>query len=370
MGFFGFVVMAGPAIGPTLGGWLTDNYSWYWIFWVNLPVGVLALWMARQFVHDPPHARARRAEAGFDGLGILALAVGLGSLQIVLEEGQSYDWYSSNIILWLTILMGGALAYFVWWELARAPKPAVDLRILKNVPFATGTFIGGILGVSLFAGMFLLPLFMQELLGYTAMKSGIAMLPRALVMSLFLPIFGLMYNRLGPRLMVGSGLVVIGFATYAMSRFTLDSSMEDLLWPQVFQGVGFALIFVALSTAALATIPRAKMTSATGLYNLIRTIGGSVGTSIFATMLEGQIQAGHARLAEHSSPYSMPFAMTLQRFTQGFISRGMDPFRAKQAALQALDGLFSQQGGRCWPSSTPSRCRRCCCSLACRWCCS
>jgi MFS transporter, DHA2 family, multidrug resistance protein len=342
MGLYGLAVMIGPAIGPTLGGWITDNYNWPWIFYINIPIGIVGLWLVNRFVHDPPYLAAQRGKAGVDAPGIALLSVGLASLQTVLEEGESHDWFSSDLIRTLTVVAVVALGLFVWWEL-RNPKPAVDLSVLKNASFTTGTLIGGILGVSLFASLFLLPLFMQELLGYPAVKSGLVLMPRSLVMLALMPVAGALYNRLGPKLMIGSGLLVAGFAPIMMSRFTLESGGMDLFWPQVIQGLGFVLIFVALSTAALAGIEKPKLTSAAGLYNLIRQLGGSFGTAVFATMLERLQQANHAVLARHVDPYNPAFLQRFQAIQQGFIARGIDPWNARTKALALIEGMVSQQ---------------------------
>lgn len=342
MGLYGFAVMIGPAAGPTLGGWITENYNWPWIFYVNLPIGVVGLWMVNRFVHDPPHARAQRGRAGVDAVGISTLAVGLGCLQGVLEEGQRFEWFSSNLISGLAALSVLSLAFFVWWEL-RVPKPVVNLRVLKNVPFTTGSMIGAILGVGLFGSMFLLPLFMQELLGYTALKSGLVMLPRALVMLSLLPIMGMLYNRLGPRLMIFSGLTIGGVAAYMMSRFSLDTTTTDLFWPQVIQGMGFAQVFVALSTTSLASIPRPEMTNATGLYNLIRQLGGSVGVAICATMVERAQQAHQALLNPNINPYSPGFTMRLQQLQEALMLRGLDPWTAHSKAMAIIQGMVTGQ---------------------------
>jgi DHA2 family multidrug resistance protein len=345
MGLYGFAVMIGPAIGPTLGGWITDNYNWPWIFYINLPIGIIGLWMVSQFVHDPPHAKARRSEAGVDAVGIIALAVGLGCMQAVLEEGETNDWFNSNFIVILTVLAVVGLAVFAWWEVCRAPKPAVDLTILRKATFTTGTLIGGILGVSLFASLFLLPLFMQELLGYPAMTSGLVMMPRALVMLTLLPISGMLYNRLGPRVMIGGGLCIAGMGAIMMSRFTLDTGSVQFFWPQVTQGVGFAFIFVALSTASLMGIEKARMTSATGLFNLIRQLGASVGTATFATLLSRGQQGIHAVLVKHINPYSVAYSIEFNRIQQGLMLEGINSWDARNKTLAILDGIISQQAG-------------------------
>jgi MFS transporter, DHA2 family, multidrug resistance protein len=342
MGLYGLAVMIGPAIGPTLGGWITDNYNWPWIFYVNLPVGIAGLWMVNRFVHDPPYMRAQRGQAGIDAVGIGLLTIGLASMQTVLEEGESHEWFGSDLIMGLSVVAAVALATFIWWEL-RVERPAVDLSVLRNASFTTGTFIGGILGVSLYASMFLLPLFMQELLGYPATKSGLVLMPRSLVMLVFMPVVGALYNRVGPKPMIGSGLLIAGFAPIMMSHFTLDTGGMALFWPQVVQGLGFVLIFVALSTTALAGIERAKMTSATGLYNLIRQLGGSFGTAIFATMLTRMQQTNHAVLAERISTTNPAFAERFAAMQQGLIAHGIDAWSARLKALQMFEGMISQQ---------------------------
>jgi DHA2 family multidrug resistance protein len=342
MGIYGLAVMIGPAIGPTLGGWITDNYNWPWIFYINIPIGIVGLWLVDRFVHDPPYLKAQRGTAGVDALGIGLLTVGLASLQTVLEEGESHDWFNSNLIRALALVAVTALVLFVAWEL-HAPKPAVDLSVLKNASFTTGTLIGGILGVSLFASLFLLPLFMQELLGYPATKSGLVLMPRSLVMLLLMPVAGALYNRLGPKLMIGSGLLIAGIAPLMMSHFTLKTGGMPLFWPQVIQGLGFVLIFVALSTVALAGIERPKLTSAAGLYNLVRQLGGSFGTAIFATMLERLQQANHAVLVRHLDPYNPAFVERLQSTLQGFVAGGIDPGQARTMALRLLEGVVEQQ---------------------------
>lgn len=342
MGMYGLAVMIGPAIGPTLGGWITDNYDWPWIFYINIPIGIFGLWMVNQFVHDPPYVKEQRGKAGVDAIGISLLAIGLASMQTVLEEGQTNDWFSSNFIVTLSIVAAIALCAFIAWEL-HVEKPVVDLSILRNVSFTTGTMIGGVLGISLYSSMFLLPLFMQELLQYPATKSGLVLMPRSLVMLVFMPIGGALYNRLGPRLMIFGGLLIAGCAPIMMSHFTLETSDSYFVWPQVIQGIGFVLIFIALSTTSLAGIEKPKMTSATGLYNLIRQLGGSFGTAIFATMLETQQQANHALLAAHVAVSNPAFMERFNMMQQGFMAEGINAWEARDRALRIFDGMVSQQ---------------------------
>jgi DHA2 family multidrug resistance protein len=235
----------------------------------------------------------------------------------------------------------GVLSLVLWREL-RIEKPAVNLRILGNVSFASATALGGVLGLALNGSLFLLPVFLQRLLGFDAMQSGVTLMPRSLAMAVLMPIGGRFYNRLGPRLLVGSGLLIAGYGFYAMSRLTLDVGYWDLFWPQLWQGVGFSLIFVALSTAALSTIPRPRMTAATGLYNVVRQVMGSVGIAIAATTLSTSTVRYHAILSEDAgaSPVARQW---IAQLTAGMMSRSVDAFTAKARALRVLDRLIGRQ---------------------------
>jgi MFS transporter, DHA2 family, multidrug resistance protein len=340
MGFYGMIVLMGPAVGPTLGGWLTDNWSWPWIFFVNLPVGVLALFMASQFIVDPPYMRRRAAK--FDGIGMGLLAAGLASLQVLLEQGERDGWFGSSFITTLAVVAVVALAAFVVWEL-HVPAPAVNLRILRNPTFATGTTIIGVLGLALFGSLILLPLFLQNLLGYTATEAGLSLMPRSLMMILMMPIAGSLYNRLGVYIMLPFGLLVSASAGLMMSRFTLNTSHVGVLLPQVVQGLGFSFMFVSLSTATLSTIPRPIMQAATGLYNLVRQLGGSFGTAIVITLLDHKTTTASANLVKYAS-LSNPTFMAWWGEVQGLLQgRGSDAATAHMQALSVLQLWIGQQ---------------------------
>ncbi len=341
MGLYGMIVLLGPAIGPTLGGWLTDNFSWPWIFFVNVPIGIMGLIMGAQFVVDPPYMRAQGLRR-IDGVGIGLMTVGLAALQIMLEEGETDGWFQSTFIVALGIVAALALAVFLVWEL-RVPEPAVNLRILRNVSFASGTLIIGILGMALFGSLLLLPLFLQNLLGYSATRAGLTLMPRSLTMVLMMPVAGLLYNRLGPVVMLPFALALSGASSFLMARFNLGTSEVAILIPQVLQGVGFAFMFVPLSTATLSAIPRPQMQSAAGLYNLIRQLGGSFGTAIVVTLLDHKIQTASAHLNRYASPYNPTFVQWWQAFQQGFLARGSNPTTAHWQALAMLQSLINQQ---------------------------
>ena len=343
MGIFGFLVLFGPAIGPTLGGWITDSYSWEWIFFINIPIGIIGFLVGSRYLHDPPYAQGGQ-KTRVDTLGILLLAVGLATLQTVLEQGETDDWFNSSFICWFTAIAVVCLVAFVWWELVH-DQPAVDLRVLKDASFASATVIGGILGIGLFSSLFLLPQYMQLLLGFTATQSGLSLMPRSLVMMVMMPLGGLMYNRLGARPMIASGLVMSAYAQWVMGHFTLDTGPSDILIPQLIQGVGFALVFVALSTAALANIPRQRMTSATGLNNLIRQLGGSFGTAYVVVLLTQHAARARADLVTQTAAANPLFTAQVQGMAGAFQSAGYSPSAAKSAALASLDGLIQRQAG-------------------------
>jgi len=341
MGLYGMVVLLGPAIGPTLGGWLTDNFSWPWIFFVNLPIGIMGLIMGVRYVVDPPYMRARGLRR-IDGIGIALMAVGLAALQIMLEEGETDGWFQSPLIVTLAVVAALALAAFVAWEL-QVPEPAVNLRILRNMSFASGTLIIGILGMALFGSLLLLPLFLQNLLGYSATRAGLTLMPRSLTMVLMMPVAGLLYNRLGASVMLPFALALSGGSSLLMAQFNLATPELQILAPQVLQGIGFAFMFVPLSTATLAAIPRPQMQSAAGLYNLVRQLGGSFGTAIMVTLLDHKIQTTSAYLNRYASPYNPNFMQWWHTFEAGFLARGSNPVTAHWQALAALQTLINQQ---------------------------
>jgi DHA2 family multidrug resistance protein len=341
MGIFGLGVVLAPAFGPTLGGWLIDKYSWPWIFYINVPIGIINLLLVSRFVEDPPYLIRKKGQIDWTGLGLMI--AGLGALQLLLESGQRNDWFESGYIIRLAFVAVVGLTLFVWRELT-TPNPAVDLRILKNVSFASATALGGILGIALNGSLFLLPLFLQNLLGYPAMKSGLALMPRSLAMAVIMPIGGRFYNKLGPRLLVGVGLIVTGISFWQLSHLTTQIGFMDILWPQVLQGVGFSLIFVALSTAALATIPRPEVTAATGLYNVSRQVFGSVGIAVAATELTAGVTRYHAVLAETAGTANSAAVSWLSATTSALMARtGADFQSARLQALKLLDVIVTRQ---------------------------
>jgi MFS transporter, DHA2 family, multidrug resistance protein len=349
MAVVGMVVVIGPAIGPSLGGWIVDNWSWPWIFYINLPVGILGILATTRFVHEPEDIRAaNRAQAdvmrrNLDWQGIAYMSVGLAALQYVLQEGNRNDWFDSMTITIATILAVVGIVAFVLQEL-HAPAPAVNLRLFRDPTFLSATVIGGIMFANLMANMFLLPVFMQEMLGFTALKSGLALMPRALVMLVASPIVGRIYNRVSPRLLVGLGVVCVAFGSLDMGRFTLQTSDTGIISTLLLQGVGFSLLFVPLTTVALSHVARTQLTDASGLNSLVRQFGGSAGLAIYGTLLEQYSTRARAALAVHVDPYRPEVAQRFDLMTRAMIGRGMDAATAKVAALKALQGTVARQG--------------------------
>jgi DHA2 family multidrug resistance protein len=340
MGIYGVGIVVAPAVGPTLGGWLTDQYSWPWIFYVNVPIGIVNMLLVQRYIFDPPYFVRHKGRIDWTGLGLMA--VGLGSLQLMLEKGQEKDWFSSSLICWLAALAGVGLVLFVWREVT-SERPAVDLKILKNVPFASGTVLGGVLGMGMFGTLFLLPMFLQNLLGFPAMASGVAMLPRSLASAVVGPIGGRFYNRLGPRVLVAIGLILNAVGFWQFSHLTSQVGAWDILWPQVWQGAGMGLLFVAIATAALATIPKPRMTAATGLYNVVRQVSASIGIAIAATQVDVGTHRYHDLLAEHVTMYSAGSRLMLQRLMAAMVHGGADSVTAAQRSLAILNHRVTEQ---------------------------
>lgn len=349
MALFGMAVMVGPAIGPTLGGYIVDNYHWSWIFFINLPVGALGLFMVWRFVHEPEDIRAAYAQAAveqrrhMDWQGIALLALGLAALQYFLEEGQRDDWFSSRGIAACALVALAALALFVWRELT-AKVPAVDLRLFADPLFTAGSLVGAAMFAILLAGMFLLPLFMQELLGFTAMQSGLAMMPRVLVMMVATPIVGKLYGRVPARVLIGTGVLVIAYGSWLLSHITLATGQAGIVHAVMVQGIGFSLLFVPLTTAALSAVPRHRLTDATGLNSLLRQVGASMGLAVFATLLERYGWRARAVLSSHLSPERPEVQERLAQLAAGLVQKGLDPVSAQAGALKALAGRVAGQG--------------------------
>lgn len=348
MAIFGMAVMVGPAIGPTLGGYIVDNWHWSWIFFINVPVGILGFFMVARFVQEDEQLRAtarveaERQRKHMDWAGITLLCMGLAALQYFLEEGQADDWFQSPLIVICALFAATCLIAFVIRELT-AVAPAVNLRLFKDPVFASGTMLGALVFAVLMASMFLLPVFMQELLGFTATQSGFALMPRTLVMMLMMPIVGRLYGKVPARVLVGIGIVFAGFGAFEMSHFSLATGSSNIIRAIALQGVGFSMMFVPLSATALTNIPRERMADATGLNSLLRQIGGSMGLAIFTTLLSRYSVQAKASIAAHLNPERWEVASRMAATQKGLMQHGLDAAGANMASLQMMVGNVTRQ---------------------------
>jgi len=337
---FGLGVVVGPTIGPTLGGWITDNYSWPWIFYVNLPIGVVAVLMALAFL---PDARESRKIESVDWTGIALLVLGIGALQIVLERGEAEDWFAADYITALTVVAAIALTCFIVWEL-RVEHPVVDLRVLKDRSLAVGTLFTFIMGFGLYASVFIFPVFAQNLLGFDAMQTGLILLPGSLATAATMPIVGkLMQKGAPPQLLNALGFISFFLFTWMLSHSTLDSSRGDFFWPLILRGVGLGLLFVPLTTMALSNLRGKDVAQGAGLTNMMRQLGGSFGIALVATYIQVHSWSHRTTLLSHVSVYDPPVRERLAAMTQAFVAKGASFFEAQRQAYTALEGTIVRQ---------------------------
>ena len=308
---YGFAVVAAPAIGPTLGGYITDNMSWRWIFYINIPIGILSLILTSRLVHDPPQFQAeqrhlKRKGLRIDYIGLGLIAIGLGSLQYVLDKGERDDWFGSKLIVWLSIVAGVAIVAAIIWEWNVA-HPIVELRLFKERNFAIASAILFMIGLVLFSSTVLLPLMLQELFGYTALQAGIVLSPGAVMIMLAMPIVGFLLGKVEPRWLIVFALVVCSLGLYLMSGFTTQTDIRTFILYRCIQAGALGFLFVPVNTAMYAYIPPGKNNNASALVNLARNIGGSVGISLVTTFLDRRQQFHQSRLTDHVTTYSHAF---------------------------------------------------------------
>lgn len=314
MALFGFGVVCAPVLGPTLGGWLTDAYSWRYAFYINIPVGILAMLMIGRFVQDPPHMRGTKS-ISFDGIGLGTLIVWTGCLQIILDKGQEDDWFGATWIRWAALLLVVSFIWFVrhsW----RSAHPLVNLRVLKNWNFAIGCVLILMFGVSIYATVTVLPLFYQELLGYTAFAAGLVVAPRGLGSIVAMPAIAYLSERVDARYLLTFGFILFGLTTLYMGSVTTDISPWTLLVPILITGFGIGFIFVPISTQAYGTLAHEEIGAASGLYNLMRNIGGSIGVSLTATLLTRRSAAHQSEMTNYIAQSAQQFQLAVQRQTE------------------------------------------------------
>jgi MFS transporter, DHA2 family, multidrug resistance protein len=340
MGFWGLGIVVAPMLGPVLGGWLTDSYSWRWVFYINVPIGIASILMTSLFIFDPSYIR--RASEKIDYWGIGMLAVGIAALQIVLDKGQEKDWFGTQWITVLAVISGVVLPVFVFHEL-RVEHPVVNLRVFTNRTYSTGVFLMSLLGVGLYGTTVLIPLVLQTLLGYPAIRAGLAMSPRGLGSFIAMPVVGIIMAKFDPRKMLTLGLIVSGITLFQISRLNLNAGFWDFCWPQFYMGLSLGLIFVPLTTISMAPIRKENMGNATSLFNLVRNLGGSIGISAVSTMQTRFQQRNINQLGSLVTPYSLTARGMMNSLKGMFMSQGSDAVTAAHRARAAIFGLVQRQ---------------------------
>jgi len=340
MAMFGLGVVGAPIIGPFLGGWLTDNYSWRWVFNINIPIGVLAMFLMARCVEDPPYIR--HAKPGrIDGVGFGLLTLWLATLQIVLDKGQQEDWFASTWISWFSVISVGSLLALIVREL-RTPEPLVDLRVFRDRNFWVGTGMTAVLMGGMYSALAMLPLFLQTLLGYTSQNAGLATAPRGIGAMIAMPIVGILMAYVDSRWLMSLGIVCVSASTFMFGNLTLDVSMASIVWPNVLQGLGMGLVMVPLMTVSIGTLPKEKIGNASGIFNLMRNLGGSIGISVSTTFLARMAQTHQANLVSHMTPYDPVFQQRAAAFTAGLGRYSAEP-QARMQAYGLLHGILLQQ---------------------------
>ena len=341
MSFWGMGIVAAPILGPTIGGWITDSYSWRWVFYINVPVGIVSLILIYLFIHDPSYIRRGSLRADFWGLGMLAL--GMGALQIMLDKGQEKDWFGSDLIRILAVMAVVFLTAFVIRELT-VEDPIVHFRLLKSRTFATGIGLVTVLGFVLYGSLVLLPLFMQTLLGWTAATAGIWSSPRGIGTALFMPLCGYLLGKgWDERRMLAFGFATAGLAFFGYSHMALQSGTWDIFWYQITQGMGMAFLFVPLTTLTMGSIPQAETGYATSLYSVMRNIGASMGISFVTTSITRRSQFHQTVLSSHVNASNLISRQALEHMTNFIQQSGIDGVTARQKAYALLYRALQQQ---------------------------
>jgi DHA2 family multidrug resistance protein len=340
---YGVAVVTAPAIGPTLGGWITDNFTWRWIFFINIPVGILSMLLTSRLIQDPPYFRRRKlAETHIDFVGLGFVGLGLGTLQVVLDKGQRDDWFESRFIVWMTLIAVASLICVIFWEWHHK-DPIIDLHLFRERTFGISNLLMFMLGFALLGSTLLLPLFMQTLLGYTAQQSGLALMPGGFTIMLLLPLVGFLLSRYSPRWLLVFGLVVLSASLFHMTNFDLEIDFRTTAIARLLQAVGMAFLFVPINTAAYAFLPREKNNAASGLMNLARNMGGSVGISVVTTMLDRRTQVHLTDFARHLSGSNPALHAMLNGASKAMQAHGASAAGANQQAYALIQGTVLRQ---------------------------
>lgn len=340
MGVYGLGVVVAPILGPVLGGWITDNYSWRWIFFINVPVGILALMLMQRFIHDPHWVRNARP-ARLDVIGLSFMSLWLGCQEVLLDKGQEEDWFGSHFIVIMSVLAVAGFVAFIW-RVTKTEKPFVDLRVMKNYNFTLGLGLMFFAGVTLYSLTALLPLFLQSLMGYTALQSGYAMIPRGLGALVAMPLAGRLVTKVQGRYLVAGGFLSFGAASVVLAHLSLNLTPWILFWPLFFSGVAIGFMFVPLNTLALGSLKPEQIGNASGIFNLMRNVGGSVGISLVTTFVARRAQVHQTTLAAHLTPYDTTYQSAVRTVTSALAGQSGVAVAQQQATGAMYHTLLSQ----------------------------
>lgn len=330
MAIFGIGVSFGPIIGPVLGGWITDVLTWHWVFFINIPIGIVSVIMAIFVIVDPPYMKGMRMK--IDYWGLILLGLGVGCLQLLLDRGQRFDWFNSNIMIALALIAVFSLALFVAVE-RYAERPIVDLSVFRNYTYTLGNIAMFVFMANLFGTLVLLPIYLQTLMGYTATLAGLVLAPGGVANLVALPVVGRFLHRYNPKVFVIVGILLTAYSTLLMAGFTLGVDFATVLWPRIFMGVGMGMLFIPLTTLTIASIKKEDMGNATALYNLVRNLGGSIGIAIVTTVVSRRSQFHQSRLIEQLTPYDSMYALRAQQGANLLQQKGIDPSSANHGGL-------------------------------------
>ncbi len=340
---YGMAVVVAPAIGPTLGGWITDNYDWRWIFFINVPVGVLSLFLTSTVVEDPPWLkRFKNASMKIDYIGLSLIVLGIGCLQVLLDKGQQDDWFGSNLIVSFAVIAAVALVWLVIHEW-RTPNPILELRLLKNRNFAATILFQFVLGSVLFGTTVLIPQFLQAMMGYTAQKAGEVLSPAGFMLMLLFPVAGYLSTKLDPRYMIAFGFAMTAISLHHITNLSLAVDFRTMVFWRMYQVSGLAFIFIPISILSYVGVPLEKNNQVSGLSNFVRNLGGSVGISMLTTFLARQSQIHQTNLVAHATSANPQMQAMLNGSAANMAHAGSGPTLAMQQAYAQLMGVIQQQ---------------------------
>ena len=342
---YGLGVIIGPTLGPPLGGYIVTNYSWPYIFYINLPLGVIAALLTLQFVRSPHYGGAGKSQAkDVDWLGIALLAISVGSLQYVLEKGQEDDWFNDSLIVTLTVTAVFGFFFFIWRELTFR-NPIVELRVLKNGNLRIGTIMSFILGFGLYGSTFLIPLYLQSILGWTAEQAGMLMIPAALTTAFMMPIIGQMLQRgVKQQYLVALGMFIFFlYSFWAYKILTPDTGKENFTWMLIFRGLGMGMLFIPITTLSLSTLKGRQIGQGAAFTGMMRQLGGSFGIALITTYLSRRIQVHRANLVSYLDPSDPDVAARINGLKMKFMASGKTPDQALSMAYQSMEGMVMKQ---------------------------